>query len=97
MNLADDFNQLLWRQVFQKVPSSSRLESPLNLHIAFKGRKHYDSGIANSDRIAIMASIPLKSGSLRSISVTSFQEAVRLADGEAGQQKVLLDFSERAP
>jgi NADPH2:quinone reductase len=26
-----------------------------------------------------------------------FQEAVRLADGEAGQQKVLLDFSERAP
>jgi len=24
-----------------------------------------------------------------------FQEAVRLADGEAGQQKVLLDFSER--
>ena len=25
-----------------------------------------------------------------------FQEAVRLADGEAGQQKVLLDFSERA-
>jgi NADPH2:quinone reductase len=27
----------------------------------------------------------------------NFQEAVRLADGEAGQQKVLLDFSERAP
>jgi len=26
-----------------------------------------------------------------------FQEAVRLADGEAGQQKVLLDFSESAP
>jgi hypothetical protein len=26
-----------------------------------------------------------------------FQEAVRLADGETGQQKVLLDFSERAP
>jgi hypothetical protein len=30
-------------------------------------------------------------------SVNDFQEAVHLADGEAGQQKVLLDFSERAP
>jgi NADPH:quinone reductase-like Zn-dependent oxidoreductase len=29
--------------------------------------------------------------------VRDFQEAVRLADGEAGQEKVLLDFSERAP
>jgi len=29
-------------------------------------------------------------------SFKDFQEAVRLADGEAGQQKVLLDFSERA-
>ena len=29
-------------------------------------------------------------------SLKDFQEAVRLADGEAGQQKVLLDFSERA-
>jgi len=28
-------------------------------------------------------------------SFKDFQEAVRLADGEAGQQKVLLDFSER--
>jgi hypothetical protein len=26
-----------------------------------------------------------------------FQEAVRLADGEAGQEKVMLDFSESAP
>lgn len=30
-------------------------------------------------------------------SLKDFQEAVRLADGEAGQQKVLLDFSESAP
>jgi len=29
-------------------------------------------------------------------SFKDFQEAVRLADGEAGQQKVLLDFSEGA-
>jgi NADPH2:quinone reductase len=29
-------------------------------------------------------------------SFEDFQEAVRLADGEAGQQKVLLDLSERA-
>jgi hypothetical protein len=29
-------------------------------------------------------------------SFKDFQEAVRLADGEAGQQKVLLDFSERS-
>jgi hypothetical protein len=27
-------------------------------------------------------------------SLKDFQEAVRLADGEAGQEKVLLDFSE---
>jgi NADPH2:quinone reductase len=27
-------------------------------------------------------------------SIKEFQEAVHLADGEAGQQKVLLDFSE---
>jgi NADPH2:quinone reductase len=30
-------------------------------------------------------------------SFEDFQEAVRLANGEAGPQKVLLDFSERAP
>ena len=30
-------------------------------------------------------------------SFKDFQEAVRLADGETGQQKVLLDLSERAP
>src|SRR6185312_12280732 len=30
-------------------------------------------------------------------SFRDFQEAVRLADSETGQQKVLLDFSERAP
>jgi hypothetical protein len=29
-------------------------------------------------------------------SFEDFQEALRLADGEAGQQKVLLDFSERS-
>ena len=30
-------------------------------------------------------------------SLNDFQEAARLADGEAGQEKVLPDFSERAP
>jgi NADPH2:quinone reductase len=29
-------------------------------------------------------------------SLKDFQEAIRLADGEAGQEKVLLDLSERA-
>src|SRR5437868_15473165 len=29
-------------------------------------------------------------------SLTDFQEAVQLADGEAGQRKVLLDFSQNA-
>ena len=37
------------------------------------------------------------SSTLRESSYRDFQEATRLADGEAGQEKVLLDFSDKAP
>src|ERR1700726_285104 len=52
---------------------------------------------ATSDLLAMFSKGALTPPTSVRYSVKDFQEAVRLADGEAGQQKVLLDFSERAP
>src|SRR5215471_2542660 len=52
---------------------------------------------ATSDLLTMLSNGALTPPPIGRYSFKDFQEAVRLADGEAGQQKVLLDFSERAP
>jgi NADPH:quinone reductase-like Zn-dependent oxidoreductase len=52
---------------------------------------------ATSDLLTMLSNGALTPPAIVRYSFKDFQEAVRLADGEAGQQKVLLDFSERAP
>jgi NADPH2:quinone reductase len=52
---------------------------------------------ATSDLLTMLSNGALTLPAIVRYSFRDFQEAVRLADGEAGQQKVLLDFSERAP
>jgi NADPH2:quinone reductase len=52
---------------------------------------------ATSDLLTMLSNGSLTPPAVLRYSFKDFQEAVRLADGEAGQQKVLLDFSERAP
>src|ERR1700722_19434239 len=51
---------------------------------------------ATSDLLSMLSNGTLTPPAVVRYSVKDFQEAVRLADGEAGQQKVLLDFSESA-
>jgi len=51
---------------------------------------------ATTDLLAMLANGALTPPAFVRYSLKDFQEAVRLADGEAGQEKVLLDFSERA-
>jgi NADPH:quinone reductase-like Zn-dependent oxidoreductase len=52
---------------------------------------------ATSDLLTMLSNGALTPPAIRRYSFKDFQEAVRLADGEAGQQKILLDFSEREP
>jgi NADPH:quinone reductase-like Zn-dependent oxidoreductase len=52
---------------------------------------------ATSDLLNMLSSGALTPPAIARYPFKDFQEAVRLADGEAGQQKVLLEFSERAP
>jgi NADPH:quinone reductase-like Zn-dependent oxidoreductase len=52
---------------------------------------------ATSDLLTMLSNGTLTPPAIVRYSLKDFQEAVHLADGEAGQQKVLLDFSERAP
>jgi NADPH2:quinone reductase len=52
---------------------------------------------ATSDLLSMLANGALTPPATVRYSLKDFEEAVRLADGEAGQQKVLLDFSEGAP
>src|SRR6266850_938629 len=52
---------------------------------------------ATSDLLTMLSNGAVTPPAIARYSFNDFQEAVRLADGEAGQQKVLLDFSERAP
>ena len=49
---------------------------------------------ATSDLLTMLSNGALTPPAIVRYSFKDFQEAVRLADGEAGQQKVLLDFSE---
>jgi NADPH2:quinone reductase len=51
---------------------------------------------ATSDLLAMLSNGALTPSAVVQYSLKDFQEAVRLADGESGQQKVLLEFSERA-
>ncbi len=51
---------------------------------------------ATSDLLTMLSNGALTPPAVVRYSLKDFQEAVRLADGEAGQQKVLLDFSERS-
>jgi len=51
---------------------------------------------ATSNLLTMLSNGTLTPPAIVRYSLKDFQEAVRLADGEAGQQKVLLDFSERA-
>ena len=51
---------------------------------------------ATSDLLTMLSNGALTPPAIVRYSFKDFQEAVRLADGEAGQQKVLLDFSERS-
>ena len=48
---------------------------------------------ATSDLLTMLSNGALTAPAIVRYSVKDFREAVRLADGEAGQQKVLLDFS----
>jgi len=48
---------------------------------------------ATSDLLTMLSNGTLTPPAIVRYSVKDFQEAVRLADGETGQQKVLLDFS----
>jgi NADPH:quinone reductase-like Zn-dependent oxidoreductase len=50
---------------------------------------------ATSDLLTMFSNGALTPPAIVRYAVKDFQEALRLADGEAGQQKVLLDFSER--
>ena len=52
---------------------------------------------ATSDLLIMLSNGALTAPAIVRYSLKDFQEAVGIADGEAGQQKVLLDFSERAP
>src|ERR1700688_1159684 len=52
---------------------------------------------ATSDLLTMLSNGTLTPPATVRYSFKDFQVAVRLADGEAGQEKVLLDFSERAP
>ena len=52
---------------------------------------------ATSDLLTMLSNGALTPPAVVRYPLKDFQEAVRLADGEAGQEKVLLDFSERAP
>ena len=49
-----------------------------------------------SDLLTMLSNGALTPTATVRYSLKEFQEAVRLADGEAGQEKVLLDFSDRA-
>jgi NADPH:quinone reductase-like Zn-dependent oxidoreductase len=51
---------------------------------------------ATSNLLTMLSNGALTPPAVVRYSLKDFQEAVRLADGEAGQQKVLLDFSERS-
>jgi NADPH:quinone reductase-like Zn-dependent oxidoreductase len=51
---------------------------------------------ATTDLLTMLSNGALTAPASVRYPLKDFQEAVRLADGEAGQQKVLLDFSERA-
>ena len=51
---------------------------------------------ATSDLVTMLSNGALTPPAMVRYALKDFQEAVRLADGEAGQQKVLLDFSERS-
>jgi hypothetical protein len=50
---------------------------------------------ATSDLLTMFSNGALTPSASVRYSLGNFQEAVSLADGEAGQEKVLLDFSER--
>ncbi len=52
---------------------------------------------ATRDLLTMLSNGVLTPPAIVRYSFKDFQEAVRLADGETGQQKVLLDFSEKAP
>jgi hypothetical protein len=69
------------RRAFQKVRASSRLEGALGLDVTFERRKYYDVGSGDPARIANIASIPLRSRSLKSISLTSgrYSRCARMA------------------
>ena len=51
---------------------------------------------ATSDLVTMLSNGALTPPAIVRYALKDFQEAVRLADGEAGQQKVLLDFAERS-
>jgi NADPH:quinone reductase-like Zn-dependent oxidoreductase len=51
---------------------------------------------ATSDLLTMLSTGALTPPAIVRYPLKDFQEAVRLADGESGQQKVLLDFSERS-
>ena len=51
---------------------------------------------STSDLVTMLSNGALTPPAIVRYALKDFQEAVRLADGEAGQQKVLLDFSERS-
>jgi hypothetical protein len=48
---------------------------------------------ATSNLLAMLSNGALTPPAIVRYSLKDFKEAVRLADGESGQQKVLLDFS----
>jgi len=50
---------------------------------------------ATSDLLTMLSNGALTPAAIVRYSLKNFQQAVHLADGEAGQEKVLLDFSER--
>src|ERR1700761_2940067 len=52
---------------------------------------------ATSSLLTMLSNGALTPPAIVRFPLKDFQEAVRLADGEAGQEKVLLDFSETAP
>jgi hypothetical protein len=51
---------------------------------------------ATSNLLTMLSNGELTPPAIVRYSAKEFQQAIRLADGEAGQQKVLLDFSEKA-
>jgi len=52
---------------------------------------------ATSNLLIMLSNGALTPPAIVRYSFKDFEEAVHLADGAAGQEKVLLDFSERAP